>query len=163
MSSTKNTNHYLKTLGVKMYQFRKRRGLTQRQMADRLDVAQSYIAMLESGRGEREPSLSFLVEAANLMNSGIDGLLGINATPGSVTAFDGLSEVDRDLVERLAGRLCRIAKWESVSDSVRAIGPVFADMVEDEVAVQLSPKVNWVNNGDSDIVNAIQQELLQLP
>ena len=52
--------HYLKECGKRIQQFRKERGLTQEQLAEKLNVSQNTIAKIESGL--RRPSIDFLLE-----------------------------------------------------------------------------------------------------
>ena len=50
----------LKECGKRIQQFRKERGLTQEQLAEKLNVSQNTIAKIESGL--RRPSIDFLLE-----------------------------------------------------------------------------------------------------
>ena len=52
--------HDLKECGKRIQQLRKERGLTQEQLAEKLNVSQNTIAKIESGL--RKPSIDFLFE-----------------------------------------------------------------------------------------------------
>ena len=52
--------HDLKECGKRIQQLRKERGLTQEQLAEKLNVSQNTIAKIESGL--RRPSIDFLLE-----------------------------------------------------------------------------------------------------
>ena len=58
--------HDLKECGKRIQQFRKERGLTQEQLAEKLNVSQNTIAKIESGL--RRPSIDFLLEISEFFN-----------------------------------------------------------------------------------------------
>lgn len=53
---------------------RERRGLTQAALSELMDVAQSYISMLENG-GKVNPSYEFMRNAAAVLGTDIDSLV----------------------------------------------------------------------------------------
>ncbi len=55
--------HDLKECGKRIQQFRKERGLTQEQLAEKLNVSENTIAKIESGL--RRPSIDFLLELSD--------------------------------------------------------------------------------------------------
>lgn len=59
--------HDLKECGKRIQQFRKERGLTQEQLAEKLNVSENTIAKIESGL--RRPSIDFLLELSDLFRS----------------------------------------------------------------------------------------------
>lgn len=134
---------YLKHFGIQLYRLRKRASMTQKQLADRLKVSQPYIVALESGRGDREPSLSLLLEIVNIFNVGVDNLLGINYQ-GSADPLSSLEENDRELIEQLADRLAqsnRMDRFISHSDSIRALGGRAVRDSEMLTGVELAPQI----------------------
>lgn len=54
--------------------YRKARGMTQMELAERVNVQQSAISLIE--RQERNPSLPLLVRLANVLGVTIDDLVG---------------------------------------------------------------------------------------
>ena len=58
--------HDLKECGKRIQQLRKERGLTQEQLAEKLNVSQNTIAKIESGL--RRPSIDFLLEISEFFN-----------------------------------------------------------------------------------------------
>lgn len=151
---------HLRHLSIQIYRLRKRASLTQKQMADRLHVAQPYIAMLESGRADREPSLSFLLAVSTSFNVGIDDLLGTGDRQ-ECDPLSALSERDRDLIEPLLIRLARSEKTDrhiDLSNSIRAVGSDLVLHSEVTTGVELAPQIP--RRGIS--AHAIQEELFQL-
>lgn len=67
----------LKECGKRIKQFRKERGLTQEQLAEKLNVSQNTIAKIESGL--RRPSIDFLLELSEFFGVSTNYLvLGIH-------------------------------------------------------------------------------------
>jgi len=60
-------------IGQRIASLRKSRGLTQRQLADRIGVAQSTIASWETGK--REPNREYIVKLATFFNTTTDYIL----------------------------------------------------------------------------------------
>ena len=60
-------------MGVKIKETRKKRGLTQKQLAELLGVKQQNISDWE--RGERSPSIKNLKKLAEILNCQIDDLV----------------------------------------------------------------------------------------
>jgi len=63
-----------KELGQRVRRVRLLRELTQEQLAERADVVNSYVGVIE--RGEKKPSINTLVKIANALNCSVDYLLG---------------------------------------------------------------------------------------
>ncbi len=61
-------------VGQNIAKFREMNGITQKQLADELDVAKSTIGMWENGK--REPNLTMLWKIADYFDTSIDCLLG---------------------------------------------------------------------------------------
>ena len=77
----------------KLYQLRKDSGMTQAQLAARLEISQSSVAMYESG--DREPSFEMLECIADLFNINMRDLVGgANEQPAPQ---DGLSPEKQEL------------------------------------------------------------------
>jgi transcriptional regulator with XRE-family HTH domain len=69
--------HDLKECGKRIQQFRKERGLTQEQLAEKLNVSENTIAKIESGL--RRPSIDFLLELSDFFGVSTNYLvLGIH-------------------------------------------------------------------------------------
>ena len=60
-------------MGVKIKEMRQKRGLTQKQLADRLGVKQQNVSDWE--RGERSPSVKNLKKLSEILNCQIDDLV----------------------------------------------------------------------------------------
>lgn len=58
----KTTRKKLASVGVAIREFRQQAGLSQDDLADRMDLSTSYISMLESGK--RYPSIEMLIRIA---------------------------------------------------------------------------------------------------
>ncbi|MCL6616171.1 MAG: helix-turn-helix transcriptional regulator [Anoxybacillus ayderensis] len=67
------------TFGKRLRFLRKRRNLTQKDLADRFNVGESTIGMYE--RDEREPSFEFVKQLADFFNVTTDYLLGRTDDP----------------------------------------------------------------------------------
>jgi len=74
------------TIGQKIARLRERKGLSQPELADKLGVSQSSVAMWESGK--RNISNKDLIKLAMFFNISIDYLFGINQTPDWATQKD---------------------------------------------------------------------------
>lgn len=83
----------------KLYQLRKDSGMTQSQLAARLEISQSSVAMYESG--DREPSFEMLECIADLFNINMRDLVGgANEQPAPQ---DGLSPEKQELFNLILG------------------------------------------------------------
>lgn len=83
----------------KLYQLRKDSGMTQAQLAARLEISQSSVAMYESG--DREPSFEMLECIADLFNINMRDLVGgANEQPAPQ---DGLSPEKQELFNLILG------------------------------------------------------------
>lgn len=65
----------LKDLGLNIKYHRKKSGLTQEQIAEKLDAERSYITAIENGY--KSPSLYFLYELANVLDIKLNELTDI--------------------------------------------------------------------------------------
>lgn len=87
-----NFNENLKTA-------RERRGLSQKEMAERIGVAKSTYSLYESGN--REPNVQTIKKIADILNVSADELLGLDEIPQTIAAhFDG-SEYTEDELEEI--------------------------------------------------------------
>ncbi|GHU59435.1 hypothetical protein FACS1894133_6210 [Clostridia bacterium] len=75
---------------------RKEKGVSQREVAERVGVAQALLSHYE--RGQREPGLSFIVKIADYYDVSADYLLGRTATrKGTVLKVDDIADVRSSL------------------------------------------------------------------
>ncbi len=93
----KTTRKKLAGVGVAIREFRQQSGLSQDQLADRMDMSTPYISMLESGK--RYPSIEMLVRIA----------LAMEIRPG-------------ELVDRIAERYVQ-DKHKIVIEGVKTLEP----------------------------------------
>lgn len=63
----------LKALGEKIEKFRKNKGLTQEELANRVGVSQAMINFIE--KGKKKPSLDTAIAIADEFNTTVDSLL----------------------------------------------------------------------------------------
>lgn len=68
----KTTRKKLSGVGIAIREFRQRAGLSQDELADRMDMSTPYISMLESGK--RYPSIEMLIRLA----------LALETRPGAI-------------------------------------------------------------------------------
>ena len=68
---------YLKTIGANMREMRKRAGLTQAQVAEKLNISTKHFSAIE--RGEENPSLKVLIDTAQLFHIQPEQLLHISS------------------------------------------------------------------------------------
>ena len=96
-------------LGKRVREARNKSGLTQEVLAERVDIAVSYLGEIE--RGEKTPSLDVLISIAESLEISCDYLLRDSVEAGTVY-------VDADISRKLAGltRKQRIAA-ESILDA----------------------------------------------
>lgn len=66
------------SLGQKISALRKKRGLSQAQLAEKLGIGTSTLGMYETNK--REPSYQTLVAIADFFNTSVDDLLGRNTS-----------------------------------------------------------------------------------
>ena len=75
-----------KELGQRVRRVRLLRELTQEQLAERADVVNSYVGVIE--RGEKKASINTLVKIANALNCSVDYLLGDSLVTDQDRIFD---------------------------------------------------------------------------
>lgn len=88
------------TISQKISKLRDRKGLSQLELAEKLGVSQSTVAMWESGK--RNISNRDLINISKFFNVSIDYLFGINQTPSWTTQEDTVDFRDF-LEENMAG------------------------------------------------------------
>lgn len=79
METNEKSNEIVHRTGQNIKNLRERKGLTQQELAVRVDVAQSTVANWESGR--REPDINILIRIAKLFNVTLDELVMKELTP----------------------------------------------------------------------------------
>ncbi|MBB5336125.1 helix-turn-helix domain-containing protein [Pectinatus brassicae] len=67
-----------KLLGIKISYYRKRKGYTQYQLAERINISQSYMAKIECGFLSNCVSLGVLNNIANELEVSIDKLISLD-------------------------------------------------------------------------------------
>lgn len=93
------------TLGQNISALRKKRGLSQAQLAEKLDIGTSTLGMYETNK--REPSYETLSNIANFFNTSVDELLGRNTNSKPAPLKDGtaLTWSDLDMPMPYGGKL----------------------------------------------------------
>lgn len=79
METNEKSNEIVHRTGQNIKNLRERKGLTQQELAVRVDVAQATVANWESGR--REPDINILIRIAKLFNVTLDELVMKELTP----------------------------------------------------------------------------------
>ncbi len=140
---------YQKHLGSRLKDLRKKKDLTQAELAQRLGVNQSYIAKIEGLKEEKQPTIEFLLTVCKFFNVGIDDLIGTkNETDKDKSTddlFAGLSTEDKALALAIISRLRQgvdmmESDWRQLSQSVAANGGSdMASSFEKDIDVFLEP------------------------
>ncbi|TAM74765.1 XRE family transcriptional regulator [bacterium] len=115
---------WLQGLGSRLAVLRKRRRLSQRQLADRAAVDVSTVSRLESGR--LNPTITTLVEIANVLEVSVDELA--DRDPDTFTRSVGASSGERERAmeaDRLAALEEEVKRLRSLLDEL----PVLARKV----------------------------------
>ncbi len=68
-------NKYLKLLGERIRQFRQAKGISQEELAFKINSARNFIGCIE--RGEKSPSIYVLYKIATILDVSIDNLTKI--------------------------------------------------------------------------------------
>lgn len=94
-------------LGARIKELRKRRGLTQDQLAERVDLAPRYISLIEVGRSS--PSLETIENVARVLEVELKALFDfLHLDPDAVApeglekSLEGIDEGNRRLIYRIA-------------------------------------------------------------
>lgn len=94
-------------LGARIKELRKSRGMTQDQLAERVDLATRYISLIEVGRSS--PSLETIENIARALEVELKTLFDFLhldpdaiASKGLENSLDGISESNRQLLYRIA-------------------------------------------------------------
>ena len=86
-------------LGEAIRTARMRKGLTQEALAELLDITPIHLKNMESSR--RKPSVPLLFEMMELLDFSVDALVFPERETGGVIHTSGLTEEEREAVERL--------------------------------------------------------------
>lgn len=153
----------MKNLGKNIQKLRKSRGLTQKQLADRLDINDaSTISQWE--RGVNSPYGRHLVKLSKLFRVSSDDLLGISHDkkeahkysyfPAAISAgvpieVEGITQND---VEKISVSDYVLGKWAGHEDVyfTRVSGDSMNKTIEDESLIAVKPvsSIDEVKNGD---------------
>ena len=77
---------------------RERKGISQKDVAEKIGVAKSTYSLYESGN--REPNVQTIKKIADVLNVSADDLLGLNEEPLTIAAhFDGDEYTEEELDE----------------------------------------------------------------
>ena len=94
-------------LGARIKELRKRRGFTQDQLSEQVDLATRYISMIEVGRSS--PSLETIENIARVLGVELKVLFDFAhldpdaiAVKGILTSMEGINEDNRRLLYRIA-------------------------------------------------------------
>ena len=86
-------------LGTAIRTARIKKGYTQEQLSELLDITPSHLKMMEGGR--RNPSVPLLFQMMEVLDFSVDALVFPEREPGCVLHADGLSARKRDALARL--------------------------------------------------------------
>ncbi len=86
-----NVSLNFKSIGLRVQHARKKRGLTQEQLAAALDIGRRHIGFIETG--SRGISLEILVSISNILQVPITDLLADNLTSSSISESADLNKV----------------------------------------------------------------------
>jgi transcriptional regulator with XRE-family HTH domain len=95
-------------LGARIKELRKRRGLTQEQLAERIDLAARYISLIEVGRAS--PSLETMEHIARAFGIEIKEMFDFMHLEPEESSAEGLKHYLERMDERDKKLLLRIAK-----------------------------------------------------
>ena len=161
------------TIGERIKHYRKERGLTQKELAEKTNLSRSHIASIE--RNIYTPSISTLTEIANVLNIDSSILFSKNTAPEQrkANAVPVLGTVQAGIpIEAVE----EILDWEEITPEMAAHGEYFALQVKgssmeprmragDVVIVKKQPDVNHddtaivlVNGGEATIKRVLKQE-----
>lgn len=95
-------------LGARIKEIRKLRGLTQEQLAEKVDLATRYISLIEVGRSS--PSLETIENIARALQVEIRDLFEfVHLQPGGITA-ESLQELLADMDEKTAKTVFKMVR-----------------------------------------------------
>jgi len=92
----------LTDIAMAVRQLRRREGMTQAELARRIETSQPAIARLESGRGQRFPTLPLLGRIA----AATDSRISLSFVPDAVPRRDSEEEIPKPLLDTM-GKLVR--------------------------------------------------------
>ncbi len=85
-------------LGTRIAQLRRKAGLSQSELAQRLRISPSAVGMYEQGR--REPAVDVLLAMARIFDVSVDQLLGRMETEAQSLSVPALEEMEARLLRR---------------------------------------------------------------
>ena len=112
--------------GSRLKELRKERNLTQQQLADRLNVSRSVVAMIESDK--QKGSIDLQKQIANFFNVSLDYLEGFT------TERNGISEKKESLVTNFLQFLINSGIIENENDIDGKTEEMILEMVKKEIS-----------------------------
>lgn len=98
VTDKKGVNNMLMEIGLRIREFRKSRGLTQQQLADKADISRSYLADVE--RNRYNPSLETLEKIANALEVSLDRIISKSANSIIEARLDEIGMTLPELAEK---------------------------------------------------------------
>ncbi len=95
-------------LGARIKELRKRRGLTQEQLAEQVDLAARYISLIEVGR--TSPSLESMENIARVLGVELKEMFDFMHLEPELISFEGLQGYFKRIDERDKKLLLRIVR-----------------------------------------------------
>lgn len=89
----------LNELGNTIRRARMKKGYTQEQLSELLDITPAHLKHMESGR--RKPSVPLLFQMMELLNFSVDALVFPDRSESTVLHTDGLTEKQTEALARL--------------------------------------------------------------
>lgn len=94
------------TMGDRIKEYRKKRGLTQEQLSERVDVTLEYISQIE--RGLKVPSMQVFIKLVEVLDVSADYLLRDAVSTGNLYG-------DQQLGSKLGSKLARLTPKQRVA------------------------------------------------
>lgn len=141
------------TIGERIKGIRKRSGLTQRQLAERMSVSPSMIGQYEAGF--RRPKMETLERIARALDVSVQYLIGkeslVNEMNAGFVSFQDIAE-EMNIPVSIVERIIRDDTFSDATDKVIRIGLLLAEELKNQKIDEEKEAANLVE----DINNAIK-------